>query len=224
MPRQPRIDVANEIYHVINRANARQFIFNTDDDYYAIFDALRETLAQYPLEIYSFCLMSNHWHFAVKPLHDGDMGRFFGKLTQKVTQRWHAFHHTTGSGHLFQGRFKSFIIQSDSYFIQLMTYIEANPLRAGLVSRAEDWKWGSLYLRQHYPELASRLLAAWPLEYTGDYIKDVNVPLSEPFLLQVRNSVVRGKPLGEESWINDMVRRFELEYTVRNRGGYRRQK
>ena len=222
MPRQPRIDVAGEVYHVINRANARSFIFETDDDFKAVYEAIEETLVKIPLDIFSFCIMSNHWHFAVRPKQDGDMGRFFGKLTQTITQRWHAFHHTTGSGHLFQGRFKSFIVQTDSYFIQLMKYIEANPLRAGLVQKAEDWKWGSLYMRRINSCEASKILSCWPVDMPSNYLDEVNQSISKIFIEQIRNSVARGRPLGDENWVNSMISKYGLEYTMRLRGGQKK--
>jgi len=156
MARQPRIDIAKEVYHVINRANARWRIFKTTKDYAAVIDSLEEIKEEFPLDIFAFCIMPNHWHFAVKPKEDGDMGRFFGKFTQKVTQRWHASHHTTGSGHLFQGRFKSFLVEQDSYFLQLMKYIESNPLRAKLADKAEDWQWGSLFLRKNMTDQTNK--------------------------------------------------------------------
>jgi putative transposase len=162
--------------------------------------------------------MPNHWHFAVRPRADGDIGRFFGKFTQRVTQRWHAFHHTAGSGPLFQGRFKSFLVQTDSYFIQLMKYIEANPLRAKLVERAGNWKWGSLGLRLVGPDLAADILETWPVEHPGKYFDEINRPQPDALLLQIRNSVMRGKPLGDEGWVDEKVENYSLEYTIRNRG------
>lgn len=218
MPRQPRIDIAGEVYHIVNRANGREFVFRTDDDYLSVIQTLEETLGRYPLDIYAFCIMSNHWHFAVRPHEDGDIGRFFGSMTQKVTQRWHTCHNSVGTGHLFQGRFRSFLVQADSYSVQLMKYIEANPLRAGLVARAEDWKWGSLRLRLSAHGSATRILAPWPLEYSGDYLSDVNAPMPEPLLRQIRLSASRGTPLGEDIWVKDKVEKFGLEYTVRPRG------
>lgn len=142
--------------------------------------------------------MSNHWHFAVRPRQDGDMGRFFGKMTQTITQRWHAFRHTAGSGHLFQGRFKTFLVQTDTHFIQLMKYIEANPIRANLVSRAESWKWGSLYARTENADWASRILKPWPVEMPSDYIDEVNRPLPKMTIEQIRGSIIRGRPLGDQ--------------------------
>jgi putative transposase len=218
MPRHNRVDVAGEVYHVVNRANGREFIFQTDDDYWSVISIIEETLKRYPLDIFSFCIMSNHWHFAVRPRENGDIGKFFGSMTQKVTQRWHAYHHSVGSGHLFQGRFRSFLVQTDSYFIQLMKYVESNPLRAKMVARAEDWKWSSLHLRLFKRALASKILADWPIEYTGDYVNDINLPMHESFLQQVRHSSARGTPLGEAGWIQDVVKKFGLEHTLRQRG------
>lgn len=76
MARQPRVDVAGEIFHVINRANARQRIFKTPEDYDLVLNSLLEVKEQIPIDIFSFCIMPNHWHFVVKPKQDGDMVRF----------------------------------------------------------------------------------------------------------------------------------------------------
>ena len=218
MPRQSRVDIADEVYHVINRANARSGIFRTNGDYAAVLQSLEETLDDVLIDLYSFEIMPNHWHFGVKPNHNGDLGRFFGKFTQKVTQRWHAFHGSAGTGHLFQGRFKSFIVQKDSYFLQLMKYIESNPLRAGLVDRAEEWKWGSLHLRTYKPQLAEKLLALWPIDRPVDYLSYVNQPASDKALKEIRNATIRGKPLGEPLWVQSKVEIYHLDHTVRRRG------
>lgn len=218
MPRQPRVDIADEIYHVINRANARRRVFTLPKDYAAVLHSLDETIEQFPLDIFSFCILPNHWHFSVKPRQDGDVGRFFGKFTQKVTQRWHAAHHTIGSGHLFQGRFKSFLVEQDSYFLQLMKYIEANPLRAKLVKTAEDWRWSSLYVRIHDPDISQKLLAPWPTDIPKNYLKDINQPLPKQHLETIRHSVIRANPLGSESWVEQMVKKHDLGYTLRTPG------
>lgn len=215
MSRQPRVDVANEIYHVVNRSNARWTIFKTDKDYQNVLDSLEETLEMIPIDIFSFCLMPNHWHFSVRPKQDGDMGKFFGKFTQKATQRWHAAHHTVGSGHLFQGRFKSFLVQQDPYFLQLMKYIEANALRAKMVKKAEDWPWSSLSIRINNPQYAQKLLIAWPIDVPKNYLKLVNEPLPKPVLKSLRHSIERGKPLGNDKWVGQQIKKHNLTYTIR---------
>jgi len=81
--------------------------------------------------------MPNHWHFCLSPNNDGDMTKFMQWLTLTHTQRWHAGHHSIGAGHLYQGRYKSFLVQKDDHFLQLCRYIESNALRAKLVQGAE---------------------------------------------------------------------------------------
>ena len=184
----------------------------------AVLNSLDETLEQFPLDIFSFCIMPNHWHFSVKPRNDGDVGRFFGKFTQKVTQRWHSAHNAIGSGHLFQGRFKSFLVEQDSYFLQLMKYIEANPLRAKLVKSAEAWRWGSLYVRMHDSVRYKKMLVPWPVSVPKNYLKDINQPLPKQHLETMRNSVIRATPLGCDSWAEEMINKHDLGYTLRTPG------
>src|SRR5258707_5271366 len=95
--------------------------------------------------------MPNHWHLVVRPQHDGDLSRFVGWVTLTHTQRWHARQHTVGSGHAYQGRFKSFPVEADDHFLTLCRYVERNALRAALVVRAEEWRWSSLAQRLASP-------------------------------------------------------------------------
>lgn len=193
-------------------------LFETPDDYRLVLDALAEVKAGVPIDIFAFCIMPNHWHFAVRPRQDGDLGKFFGKFTQKVTQRWHSLHGSIGSGHLFQGRFKSFLVQKDAYFSQLMQYIEANPLRAKLVPTAEQWQWSSLHLRIHDERSVKKLLAPWVIEPPHDYLIQVDQALSEKQLRQIRSSVVKGAPFGNDRWVTDQVAAHDLSYTARSAG------
>src|SRR5262245_4653482 len=151
------------VYHVVNRANARLPLFEKDGDYDAFERVLAEAVARVPVAVLAYCVMPNHWHLVVRPQRDGDLSRFVGWLTLTHTQRWHAHHHTAGSGHLYQGRFKSFPVQEDEHLLTVCRYVERNPLRAGLVGRAEDWRWSSLWRRERGPEAARALLAEWPV-------------------------------------------------------------
>jgi len=145
MPRTKRADEAGEIYHALNRGNARSTIFHKDEDYEAFERILGEGLERYPCKILSYQLMPNHWHFILQPTEDGGMSRFLGWASLTHTMRYHAHYHSSGEGHVYQGRFKSFPVQDDDHFFVVCRYVERNALRAGLVDRAEDWRWGSLY-------------------------------------------------------------------------------
>jgi len=113
---------------------------------------LHEALQLYQIELYAYQLMTTHWHLVIRPLINGEMGRFRNWVYGTHTMRCNAHYHTAGKGHLYQGRFKSFPIQDDEHFFVACRYVKRNALRAGIVSRAEDWRWGSLWRWQQRPE------------------------------------------------------------------------
>ena len=92
MPRANRVDVGGEIYHVINRANARMQIFSNPKDYILFEKVLTEAQEKTGVRIYAYCIMPNHWHLVVSPIEDGDLSKFVGWLTMTHTQRWHVAH------------------------------------------------------------------------------------------------------------------------------------
>ena len=218
MPRAPRIDKADLVYHILNRANGRQQIFYTEKDYLAFEKTLEEAQRHTDMRIYSYIVMPNHWHLVISPRNDGDLAEFARWLTLTHTQRYHAVQKTIGGGHLYQGRFKSFIVSTDEYFLTLCRYIERNALRAKLVSRAEDWPWSSLWRRMHGTEKKKLLLAEWPIDIPSDYLQWVNEEETQKTLSQIRGAIRRGNPFGREDWVQEMVRQFGLESTLQNRG------
>lgn len=218
MPRPKRADEANGIYHALNRANARGEIFKKPEDYDAFERILGEGLQRYPCRILSYQLMPNHWHFVLQPAEDGAMSNFLRWVTLTHTQRYHAHYGTSGEGHVYQGRFKSFPIQDDDHFWVVARYVERNALRANFVSRAEDWKWGSLHRWLQHPEANPKLLSQWPLSRLPNWISRVNEPLTESEIKAVRWSVKKGSPFGEETWVESIARRLDLESTLRPRG------
>src|SRR5947207_1789792 len=144
MPRRPRVAPGGYVYHALNRAVARLPLFQNNGDYEAFERVVDEALARHPIRLLAYCLMPNHWHFVLWPEKDGELTAFLRWLTHTHTQRWHAHYHTAGTGHLYQGRFKSFPIEEDDHLLTVCRYVERNALRAGLVRRAEDWRWSSL--------------------------------------------------------------------------------
>ena len=163
--------------------------------------------------------MPNHYHLVLRPLIDGEMSRFMGWVGGTHTMRYHAHYHTSGLGHVYQQRYKSFPIQDDDHFFVVCRYVERNALRAGLVERAEHWRWGSLWrwLLQS-PEPNPKLLSPWPLARLPRWVQRVNEPLSERELNCVRLSAQRGRPLGDDGWVETIARRLNLESTMRPRG------
>ena len=177
MGRPKRAAQAGYIYHVLNRANARMTIFETDEDYAAFERILSEAVERFEMRLLSYCVMPNHWHLVVHPSEDGQLSRFTGWLTLTHTQRWHAHRKSTGSGHVYQGRFKSFPIQDDEHYYTVCRYVERNALTANLVQRAEDWRWGSLYHWKQRSTEPQPLLSPWPQKRKPGWAAHVNQPL-----------------------------------------------
>lgn len=223
MGRPKRADEAGGIYHALNRGNARATVFHKPEDYDAFERILAEGLERYACQILAYQLMPNHWHFVLRPTEDGGMSNFLRWVSLTHTMRLHSHYHTSGEGHVYQGRFKSFPVQDDDHFLVVCRYVERNAVRAGLVDRAEDWKWGSLSRWLATPEPAPKLLSPWPIPRSPNWMARVNSALSEKELHSVRWSVKRGSPFGEETWIESIARRLSLESTLRPRGRPRKE-
>ncbi len=157
--------------------------------------------------------MPNHWHFVLWPRDNKEVSEWVKWMTHTHTQRWHAHYHTSGTGHLYQGRFKSFAVQNDAHLLLVLRYVERNALRAGLVEWAEAWRWGSLWQRER--GLGGELLSNWPVERPDDWVDFVNEPQSDSELETIRTSVKRGRPFGGDEWVERVVKEYGLESTMR---------
>ena len=224
MGRALRVTAGDAVYHVLNRANGRQTLFGDEGDYAAFERVLAEAQQRVPMRLLAYCLMPNHWHLVLWPLHDGDLSRFMAWLTLTHTQRGHAHRHTTGTGHLYQGRFKSFLVQTDAHLLTVCRYVERNARRAHLVERAEHWRWGSLWLRESGQGTTGLLVDDGPVARPSPWVEWVNAVETEPELTAVRQSVVRSQPFGETSWVEAMVDRLSLHMTQRQQGRPKMQK
>ncbi|MEX2316135.1 MAG: transposase [Pirellulales bacterium] len=205
---------------MLNRANGRLRLFKKPADFAAFEHVIEEAFARVPLRILGYTVMGNHWHFVVWPRQrqDDQVSEFFRWLTVTHSQRWHAHHGTSGMGHVYQGRFKSFPIAADEHLLAVLRYAERNPLRAGLVERAEEWQWGSLYRRTRGTPAERALLADSPVQPGRQWCQYVNDPQTEAELGAIRRSIVRGQPFGGQRWQEKVARQLGLEHTFRPRG------
>jgi putative transposase len=193
-------------------------LFKKDADFDAFQVVMTEAQRRHPLRILSYCLLSNHWHFVVWPEHDGQLTAFFRWLAHTHAMRSRVAHRTVGSGPLYQGRFKSFPVQSDEHLLTVARYVERNPLAAGSVARAEQWRWGSLWVRRHKKDALNALLSPWPIGCPADWTARVNAPLSARELKQVRVSLERGRPFGADDWVERQASALGLGHTLRREG------
>lgn len=218
MARPLRTAPGGLVYHVLNRANARRRIFDKDEDYIAFERVLAEVQKRIPMRVLAWCLMPNHWHLVLWPVHDGDLSDYMRLVTLTHTQRWHALRASAGTGHLYQGRFKSFVVQNDSHLLTVCRYVEGNALRAGLVERAEHWRWGSLWRMCGHANEGMPRVEEWPVPRPEDWPATVNQPAASTEIETVRHCSRRGAPFGHAAWTQNIAAKLGLECTLRPRG------
>ncbi len=215
MGRAPRTDLVDYCYHVINRANARLPLFFDETDYKVFEEILGEACEKYDMRLLAYCIMPNHFHLVVQPKQSGDLQRFMQWLTLTHTQRWHQKQKSVGTGHLYQGRYKSFIIEQDNHLLSVIRYVERNPLRAKLVKKAENWEYSSLSRRLSSDPTRKKLLSSWPIALPKNYLEFVNTPITIQELEDIRRSNKRGTPYGSDQWVVNQIQSHGLQTTAR---------
>lgn len=218
MGRAKRADEGGAVYHMLNRANRRATIFHNDADYEAFERILSEAIERVQLDLFSYCLMPNHWHMVVSPQIDGEMSRFGQWLGLTHTQRYNAHYELTGLGHLYQGRYKSFPVQSDEHFLSVCRYVERNAYSAGLCDQPDLWRYSSLWRWRHGSATDRALMSPWPIPRQPGWLERVQEPLSLREKQRLQWCLKRGAPYGDESWVQATARRCQLESTLRSRG------
>lgn len=210
MARKLRIDLGDYPYHVLNRANARLPIFFKEDDFEMFESILEDACAEYDMRMLAYCLMPNHFHLVIYPQKDGELQKFMQWLTLTHTQRWHTKNNTTGTGHLYQGRYKSVLVQDDTHLLGLIRYVERNPLRANLVKNLSNWRFSSYWRRIHGTRDQRQVLAGWPIDIPSDYDSFIHEPMTIEELENIRTVVQRGQLYGSENWTNRMQRELKI--------------
>jgi putative transposase len=209
MPRAARDSLGGYCYHVMNRGNGRRTVFHKQGDYDAFVNLLAEAGERSEVRLLAFCLMPNHFHLLLWPARDGQLSDYMMWLTTAHVRRYHRHHHS--SGHVWQGRFRSFPIQEDDHLLAVHRYIERNPVRAGQVRRVEDWRWSSAApARDGLPELTPSLV-----RHLGDWLRYVNEPQNEAEIEALRESIRRRRPYGSELWARRTARKMDLEASLR---------
>jgi len=140
MSRPLRIQFPDAWYHVMNRGRRGDQIFKDKGDYYAFIDLLKDCVEMWNMRVVAYCLMENHYHILLQT-PDANLSRCMRHINGVYTQYFNRTHGL--DGHLFRGRYKSILIDSDSYLLELIRYIHRNPLEAGIVDRLESYQWSS---------------------------------------------------------------------------------
>ena len=223
MGRLPRAVDEGLIYHAFNRGNNRADVFAEEGDHEAFLQALGQTQSRYGFRLFGYCLMTNHFHLLVQPEPGQSISRILQSLTLTHTWRFHKAHRS--SGHVWQGRFRSPVIQDDEHLLVVLRYIEANPLRAGMVADLGDYPWSSY--QHHGLGRPDALLSPFPeWEHLGRIESErrrrwrakLRASQKEDELRSVRSSLTSGRPLGNPAWIEDIAQRLHINLQPRPRG------
>jgi putative transposase len=222
MPRVARQCPGGYVYHVWNRGAGRLRLFKKPQDYLAFEQVLLEAQRRHPIRLLDWCLMPNHWHFVVFPSQDQQVTNFFRWLTHTHAMRAVTHRRVMGMGPLYQGRFKSLPVQSDEHLLTLLRYVQRNPVRARLVGRAAEWRWGGEGVRRSGPAELEAILSKWPVDRPRGWARWVNEPTDAVELERIRQCIRRSRPLGDAAWTLATAHKLSLEWTLRPRGGQRK--
>jgi REP-associated tyrosine transposase len=197
MPRPKRSAPEGIVHHVFNRGNKRAQIFVDPLDYRMFTTTIAELSLDCDMRLLAFCIMPNHFHLVVWPETIEDLSRFMQRLMTRHVREHQQRHGTTGTGHIYQSRFKNSQVGVDVEMLRACRYVEANAARAGLVERAEQWPWSSLV--QTVAPDGRRFIADWPVQKPSDWLDQVNRHLGDRLLTEFRETQVpkRGRPVTE---------------------------
>ena len=188
MPRPLRFLPAGSVHHVTNRGNDKRTLFETTRDFEEFLALIAWAKHRATIRITAYCLMRNHWHFALWPAENGQTQRFLHLLTTTHAIRRRRITCTIGHGHVYQDRYHAAAIWSEQYYLNVVRYIEANPLRANLVSSAAKWRWSSLFERLGHHR---GILDDGPLTLPADWPAIVNACQPQDVVEEIRQDLLK---------------------------------
>jgi len=229
MARLPRLFIKDCPHHLIQRGNNRQAIFFADEDYTVYLDKLKDFSEKYQVKVHAYVLMTNHVHLLVSTEYEGaiskmmqSMGRYYVLYINKTYQR---------TGTLWEGRYKSTLVDSDNYLFTVMRYIEMNPVRAGMVDHPVDYPWSSYQanalgksIRLLTPHEQYMQLGDTFTERCSRYVGLFDAYLSDNTLELIRTSTNKAWVLGSERFKRQVEKQVNRRVEPANRGGDRKSK
>ncbi len=214
MARLPRLTLAGYPHHIIQRGNNRQAIFSSNADYQTLLDLLDENARKFEVELHAYVLMSNHFHLLATP----ETGEGLPAMMQAVGRRYVRYFNDSQrrSGTLWEGRYKSTLIQTDRYLLACMAYIDLNPVRAALTAQARDYPWSSHghYIGQRNEKLITPHSLFWGLGNTpfareAAYAQWVQAGVTAEHQAALTQATLHGWALGDQNFIADLEKRTD---------------
>ena len=208
MARLPRLVVPHQPHHVVQRGNRRLEVFFSDADRIAYLDHIQDACKRYGVVIWAYCLMNNHVHFVAIPSETDSLARCFSEAHVRYTRRINL--REGWKGHLWQARFGSSVLD-ENHLIAAVRYIERNPVRAGIVRDAWEYPWSSAAYHAGKTD-QDRIVESDDMlrELIGDWKSYLRDDDQEDFLKSVRRDSFVNRPLGDEAFVSDLEKRFQL--------------
>jgi putative transposase len=203
MPRRARITVAGVPHHVVQRSHNRQATFFADEDYLAYRHSLKEGAQRYHCAIHAYVLMTNHFHLLVTPANEDGLSRPMRFLGSRYVQYVNFVYRRRGT--LWEGRFKSSLVDQEQYLLTCYRYIELNPVRANMVGQPQDYRWSSY--ASHALGKPDDLIDDHPLylvlgnaaeKRSAAYRALFRYQLDEAAVMEIRESLNKGLAVGAE--------------------------
>ena len=212
MARLPRLTLPGYPHHVIQRGNNRQAIFSSPADYQTLLDLLRINAEKFGVAIHAWVLMTNHFHLLATPQTADALPQMMQAVGRSYVRYFNDLQGRTGT--LWEGRYKSTLIQTDRYLLACMAYIDLNPVRAGLVAQAADYAWSSHghYIGRKTDKLITPHPLYWELGNTpfareAAYADLVRAGVSDQQRVDLTQSALSGWALGEDDFVADLQKK-----------------
>ena len=218
MGRPPRNSHGGYVYHVVGRGLKSKPMFRCEEDYLDFDLALAQAIERFEPRLLAYCVLPKHWHLVLTPRRDGDLSKFMAWLTTTHSARWHTKPRRSGTGGLYERRFRSFPVQDDAPLMDILHFVESHPLRAGLASSIQDWQWSSAARRNQPPTESVPQLSLPPLPFPADWKERLSLAVPSAMLDKIELCIQRGRPYGEPFWVEKTAIRMSLESTLRPRG------
>lgn len=195
MARSPRCVVPGCVYHVVNRGSRKGSLFGSYQDYESFQRLMVRALQKYPVAVFAYCMMPNHWHFLLYAHSDDAIPRFMQWLTARHATSWHRASQSQGCGAVYQARYRAHPVLNGAHLMNAWRYVETNAVRAGLCMHVQEWKWGSAW--QALARRPSVSLARPPIARPENWLELWNQPFEPDLLDALRVDLYSlGRPRG----------------------------
>ena len=229
MARLPRLVIPGLPMHVVQRGNNRQATFFAEDDYCVYLEAIEKAIKKYSVDVHAYVLMTNHVHLLLTPYEDVGLARFMQAVGRRYVRYVNRVYQRSGT--LWEGRYKSAVIDTDAYLLKCYRYIEMNPVRAGMVKRPGEYRWTSFH-RNALGKSDDVICAHAKYEELGKtdsdrqavYLTYFSTHLGDEDIKAIRDGTVEQNAIGNDRFCEEIEQMLKRRIKLYSHGGDRKSK